>query len=53
ERRLAGFVADQSEPVFRRREAIDVLDRFRAVIARKTSLTRPTASVLGMLMLVP
>jgi hypothetical protein len=53
ERRLAGFIADQSEPVSQRREAIDVLDRLRAVTARKTSLPRPTASVLGMLMLVP
>jgi hypothetical protein len=53
EQRLAGFAADLSIVMPRRREAADVLQRFRAVATREASLPRPITSVLGMLMLVP
>jgi hypothetical protein len=51
--RLAGFAADSSVAMSRRREAAEVLQRFRAVATRDASLPRPTACMLGMLMLVP
>jgi hypothetical protein len=53
EQRLAGFAADLPIEMPRRREAADVLQRFRAVATREGSLPRPITSVLGMLMLVP
>jgi superfamily II DNA or RNA helicase len=53
EQRLAGLIADTSVAVSRRREASDVLDRFRAIATSGPSPVPSTASVLGMLLLVP
>ncbi len=53
EQRLAGFAADLAEPVSHRRDAADVLSRFRAIIASRPEWSPPVARLLGMLMLSP
>jgi superfamily II DNA or RNA helicase len=51
EQRLAGLIADPSVPGQKRREASEVLARFRSVTAQR--LPPPSVRMLGMLMLVP
>ena len=53
EQRLAGFAADPSVPASHRRDAAEVLSRFRAIIAAQPEWSPPAARLLGMLMLSP
>ena len=52
ERRLDGFVADATMPAGRRREAAEVLARFRQAASEQMALPLASVRVLGMLMLV-
>ncbi len=53
EQRLSAFATDPSTPVPKRREAAEVLARFRTVTASQSPLPPPSVRRLGMLMLVP
>ena len=51
--RLAGFAAALSMPAEQRREAADVLGRFRRMTKPPPPLPQPVVRMLGLLMLVP
>jgi hypothetical protein len=53
ERRLEGFASDPSVAVPQRRDATEVLARFRTITAGRPPAAPPTARMLGILMLVP
>jgi superfamily II DNA or RNA helicase len=53
EQRLSGYATDPSVATAQRREAADVLARFRSVTEHPAPLPAPTVRILGMLMLVP
>ncbi len=53
QQRLSGFIADPVVPGPQRREAADVLARFRSVTQQRPPLPAPSLRMLGMLMLVP
>jgi superfamily II DNA or RNA helicase len=53
ERRLTAFANDPSTPTQKRREAADVLTRFRTITASQPLLPPPSVRPLGMLMLIP
>jgi superfamily II DNA or RNA helicase len=53
EQRLAGFAADTSVPSAQRRQAGDLLARFRSLTPALLPLPPPTVHMLGFLMLVP
>jgi hypothetical protein len=52
EQRLSDFVADATVAAARRREAADVLARFRSATAKRMPIPPASARMLGMLMLV-
>jgi len=53
EQRLAGFAADPAVAVAQRRDAVDILSRFRAITAAQPAWPSPVVRILGMLMLWP
>jgi superfamily II DNA or RNA helicase len=53
EQRLIGYCADPVVPAAQRREATEVLSRFRAIVADRPKLPEPSVRTLGLLMLVP
>ncbi len=53
EERLSGFAHDAGVPVPHRRDAADILSRFRAIIQQPHALPPPSVRTLGMLMLCP
>ncbi|HEY4174655.1 MAG TPA: helicase-related protein, partial [Rhodopila sp.] len=53
EQRLSAFAVDPSMPSPKRREAAEVLARFRGVTASQCPLPPPSVRSLGLLMLVP
>ncbi len=53
EQRLAGFAADPAVAVAQRREAAEILSRFRALTAAQPAWPPPAVRTLGMLMLCP
>jgi hypothetical protein len=53
EQRLSAFAADPLTPVLKRREAAEVLARFRTVAASQSPLPPPSVRRIGMLMLIP
>ena len=53
EQRLAGFAADPSVTVARRRDAAESLSHFRAITAMQRAWPPPAIRTLGMLMLCP
>jgi ERCC4-related helicase len=53
DQRLSGFAADPSVSTTQRREATDVLARYRSLAKSQTPLPPPSIRMLGMLMLVP
>jgi hypothetical protein len=53
EQRLSSFAADPSVPAAHRRDAMDILLRFRAIMAAAPAWSSPVTRILGMLMLCP
>jgi hypothetical protein len=53
EQRLSRYATDPSVATAPRREAADVLARFRSITEHPAPLPAPTVRILGMLMLVP
>jgi superfamily II DNA or RNA helicase len=51
--RLGGYVADPSVPAAQRRDAAEVLSRYRTSVADRPKLPPPSVRMLGLLMLVP
>jgi hypothetical protein len=53
EQRLSGLAGDPSVTAAQRREAADVLARFRSVTGNRPPIPPPSERILGLLMLVP